>query len=277
MSAGATCAGHAGLQRRRPLSAGATLAGHAGLQRRSFARFDRGDLDRRPWFPDPAYQEVDGDEDVQEVDEDEDDEEEPQEQVMEEEEGEDLYGFDDGALQEPPGTSTCPSPTGIRLREHRLRQEATERVRADQLERSSRELLHRHLYHMGQANDWAAELGLPTRYCVRRCEDGQIRCHMYEDEKFKREISLELFERRYRSLLASRQQRRMMQGKSSRPVGSLTSSARPPCISPQEQAFRQEEVRRKRKEVDRLRATLELQRQQLWDSGMPIIPFVVIR
>eukprot|EP00927_Polykrikos_kofoidii_P048666 TRINITY_DN42906_c0_g1_i1.p1 TRINITY_DN42906_c0_g1~~TRINITY_DN42906_c0_g1_i1.p1 ORF type:complete len:395 (+),score=53.06 TRINITY_DN42906_c0_g1_i1:112-1296(+) len=93
---------------------------------------------------------------------------------------------------------------GSFLREHRLRQEAAEATRVAQDERMKNELLHRHLWLIGEANEWSKELGYPTRYCAYKQGDGTVVCHVYEDDTFTKEISLELFERRYQTLRTRR-------------------------------------------------------------------------
>lgn len=99
--------------------------------------------------------------------------------------------------------------TQARLREYRLEAEAHCERRDARAEVCDSDMLYRHLRHMEEANAWSEELGLAVQYRphARAPRRGggvpgkeEVVCHVYEDGGFAKEVTLELFEKRYRSL-----------------------------------------------------------------------------
>lgn len=95
----------------------------------------------------------------------------------------------------------------VRLHEHRLKQDARDRARNAESEHRESETTYRILRHMSEANVWAEELGISTRFRPHRPRrahstngTGKVVCHVYEDEKFSKEVPLKSFERRYTAL-----------------------------------------------------------------------------
>lgn len=145
---------------------------------------------------------------------------------------------------------------------------------AEEVERYSRELLHQRLYRLGEANDWAANLGLPQRFCAVRGASGhgEVCCHIYEGGQFVREISLELFDRRHAKLKA----RWEASGKG-RPTSQLAvGHARTRRLPEEEQLRRQEELCATTVAIRSLREKLELQRRTLAAVKPPVAPFSVV-
>jgi hypothetical protein len=169
-----------------------------------------------------------------------------------------------------------------RLREHRRQRQAEEEALAAQQEYRCREALHRRLFQMGEANDWACALCLKTQYCIHRRSDDSLCCHMYEDGVFSRELSLELFERRYKVLRAKfehaslRGSRLKDSGSSVNPNLAEGGERRELWFSDEQQTKRRAEIRAATTEVRRLASLLQMQAQAFENMQPALMPFAVV-
>lgn len=80
------------------------------------------------------------------------------------------------------------------------RQENHEKELALTVDRCRREFEYDCLHKMGEANEIAQVLGLPTTYRAIKKESGMTMCHIYSGEQFVEEITLENFLRESRRL-----------------------------------------------------------------------------
>lgn len=172
-----------------------------------------------------------------------------------------------------------------RLRERRLHRKAQEEALAVQKEHRGREMLHRRLFQMGEANDWAAARGLKTQYCVHKNGDGSLCCHTYEDGEFSKQTSMDFFDRRYKVLRAEFQDAKCRGKCRLSPSGSTPSGGAadlgmqarsPPWLSDEQQKSRCAEVRTAAAEVRRLAAEMQRQRKVLQRVQPALMPFAVV-
>jgi hypothetical protein len=80
------------------------------------------------------------------------------------------------------------------------RQENHEKELATTVDRCRREFEYDCLHKMGEANEIAQTMGLPTTYRAIKKENGVTMCHIYNGENFVEEITLENFLRESRRL-----------------------------------------------------------------------------
>merc|ERR1719203_2103329 len=91
---------------------------------------------------------------------------------------------------------------------------------------------------MEEANEWSEELGLASRYRLHKRPGGSGEaCHVYENGDFAKEVTFELFEKRYRTLQSRWVQLSVAKEKRDR-------AAPPPLLSGEEQENLQREIRR---------------------------------
>lgn len=165
-----------------------------------------------------------------------------------------------------------------RLREQRRCRQAEEKVAATQREHQERQLLHRRLFLMGQANDWEDAMGSATRYNVHRNDGGAVCCHIYEGGTFLRELSLTLFERRHKVLQAKYEHAKYDGVCSLAPDSPASSAAEhgAPWLSDAQQRQRKADVCAAAVNVRRLAAHLREQHKVLQRVSPPLTPFAVI-
>lgn len=201
----------------------------------------------------------------------------------------DVIGCDDSTEGRPgpPAPLVRPQSSAGLLRE---RQVEWSRASDERHDRSDRELLHRHLYHMGEANRWAEQLGLHARFCAHRREDGGgVCCHVFEDGTFAKELSLDLFDRRYQALRSRHRQQKLTPPPARRPSPSIeqrrqgsAAKARPAPspvaagLTDSAQAARQLEVREATAELRQIQAALLAQREVLRTVDPPLRPFAAV-
>jgi len=136
---------------------------------------------------------------------------------------------------------------------------------------------------MGEANEWAEQLGLSTRFRAFKSKNGGITCHVYEGRTFEKELSLDLFEKRYGSLkgrwnqvVAFKNQDEAEEKKSDPPAGSGAAPAEVPhALSREAQERRQQEIRAALLNTIHLTQTLKEQLKILDKRAPSLTPFVI--
>eukprot|EP00743_Colponemidia_sp_Colp-15_P002142 GILK01002324.1.p1 GENE.GILK01002324.1~~GILK01002324.1.p1 ORF type:complete len:395 (+),score=79.29 GILK01002324.1:1535-2719(+) len=116
------------------------------------------------------------------------------------------------------------------LRRARERKEAEDKALALAVDKGRREFEFDCLVKMGEANEICQVLNLRISYRAYKIEDGDLRCHVYENNGFSKEITLDTFQREWRRLkrklesntAASSQLQRSRHGVDAVPVGRST-------------------------------------------------------
>jgi len=190
--------------------------------------------------------------------------------------GANVHGDGDGD-GEVPRAAVAPKD---RLREYQRHRQAESDALAARQEHRGRELLHRRLFLMGEANDWATALRLKTRYHVHRRDDGSLCCHMYEGDTFVQELSLKLFERRHKVLRAQFHHASFRgvchTSPGSSPNAALTGEQGQPWLSDEQQTRRGAEVCAAAAEVRKLASALRMQTEVLQSIQPSLMPFAVV-
>lgn len=158
------------------------------------------------------------------------------------------------------------------LRERQRREKERDHGLKSAIEQSGREILYKHLYRMGEANEWAVELGLPTRYRAFKGKDGSIKCHIYEGGQFEKEVSLELFEKRYSSLKSRWNQ---VTGFKEKEEKEKPATEPVHALSREEQERRQSEIRAALLNTIHLTQTLKEQLKVLDKRAPGLTPFII--
>lgn len=169
------------------------------------------------------------------------------------------------------------------MRERRERLKRREEDMANSIEQGGREVLYRHLYRMGEANEWAEQLGLSTRFRAFKTKEGVITCHVYEDRQFERELSLELFEKRYGTLkgrwntvIAFKPEHEEDSKSPKKPDPAATDmTQKGPTLTRDEQEQRQQEIRAALLNTIHLTQTLKEQLKILDKRAPSLTPFVI--
>jgi hypothetical protein len=151
------------------------------------------------------------------------------------------------------------------------------------IEQGGREVLYRHLYRMGEANEWAEQLGLGTRFRAFKSPNGDITCHVYEGRTFDREISLDLFEKRYGTLKGRWNNVVAFQHKDEEETkadaknkgGAATPAEAPHALTREQQEKRQQEIRAALLNTIHLTQTLKEQLKILDKRAPSLTPFVI--
>lgn len=91
------------------------------------------------------------------------------------------------------------------LKETKQRQVDMEKELALTVDKCRREFEYDCLHKMGEANEIAQSMNLPTTFRAIKKEDGTTKCHIYHNDQFVEEITLDNFLREWRRL--KRQQR----------------------------------------------------------------------
>lgn len=169
------------------------------------------------------------------------------------------------------------------IKERKQREKRREEELANSIEQGGREVLYRHLYRMGEANEWAEQLGLSTRFRAFKSKSGTITCHVYEGRTFEKELSLDLFEKRYGSLkgrwnqvVAFKNQDEAEEKKlDSTANGSAVPTEAPHTLSREAQERRQQEIRAALLNTIHLTQTLKEQLKVLDKRAPSLTPFVI--
>lgn len=166
------------------------------------------------------------------------------------------------------------------LRDRKRKDKAQREIKEARLEQSEGEMMYKHLQCLGEANEWAEELGLPTRFRPHKGKDGRLVCHIYEGGTFSREVSLDLFEGRHKALrsrwnvlsLAKADRERAASGASG---AAAPTNAAPIALSPGEQATLQRHIRRVTLETLALADKMRQQVAVIETGSKPKTPFVI--
>ncbi|CAG9325894.1 unnamed protein product [Blepharisma stoltei] len=86
------------------------------------------------------------------------------------------------------------------LQETKSKQKEAEKELALTVDKCKREFEYESLHKMGEANEIAQSMGLPTIYRAIKKEDGTTKCHIYHNDQFVEEITLDNFLREWRRL-----------------------------------------------------------------------------
>lgn len=187
-----------------------------------------------------------------------------------------------GSTMKPPR----PKSSQHYLRERRQRQKQREDDLANAIEQGGREVLYRHLYRMGEANEWAEQLGLSTRFRAFKAPSGEITCHVYEGRAFDKELSLDLFEKRYGTLkgrwnnviaFRNKEDEEPAAGdaKSKGGGGNAMPTEAPHALTREQQERRQQEIRAALLNTIHLTQTLKEQLKILDKRAPGLTPFVI--
>jgi len=97
-------------------------------------------------------------------------------------------------------TSFVPNRSKYYLRKAKEREEAEELELTLAVDKGKREFEFDCLHKMGEANGISASIGSAYTFRAFKSEEGTLKCHIYEEEQFRKEISLEDFLREWRRL-----------------------------------------------------------------------------
>lgn len=167
-------------------------------------------------------------------------------------------------------TKRKPKTTQQYLRDHKRKEESMRNERAATADKCLRELQYSYLYKMGEMNEWCVVLGMKTLYRAFKESDGSLKCHVYENGEFLKELSMNMLEKRYKNL----------QGRHSEAIfrGQIECDENKPrshCLTEDEQCRRQQEIREVLLQTMNLTNKLKEQLTTLRRRDVLVSPFVV--
>lgn len=156
------------------------------------------------------------------------------------------------------------------MRERKRRDAAKSELRDAMAAQAKNEIVLSHLSKMGDANGWAESLGHSTRFFPHEREDGEVTCRVYEGGTFAKELTRDLFERRFKAM---KSRRCLSSSAAEREQGRMSdrrSRASPAHVSAQVRCERQEDFQKEiRRVTQETLALADQMRQQLMLLGHP--------
>ena len=152
------------------------------------------------------------------------------------------------------------------LKQSKQKQKEEEKELALVVERCKKEFEYDCLHKMGEANEIAQSMNLPTTYRAIKKDNGTTKCHIYRHDQFVEEVTLENFLREWRKL--KRSQKPSMNIPKKPPKSEKSPEPSPPNTAKVSKKERQEELKELLLETKELTNKLKEQVKILENKGI---------